>query len=86
MYAPANAYFHSPADQEDPQITMKVPCESPHVAVGSFHYRSSRVATEGDYSADIFRFATSVFQETAKVMASKNMFISVSGMVQNGCG
>jgi hypothetical protein len=29
-----------------------------------------------DYSADIFRFATLVFQETAKVTASKNMFIS----------
>jgi len=29
-------------------------------------------------SADIFRFATLVFQETAKVTASKNMFISVS--------
>jgi len=27
-----------------------------------------------------------VFQETAKVTASKNMFASVSGMVQNGCG
>ena len=40
----------------------------------------------GTYSTDIFRFATLVFQETAKVTASKNMFISVSGMVQNGCG
>ena len=29
------------------------------------------------YSANIFRFATLVFQETAKVTASKNMFISV---------
>jgi len=38
------------------------------------------------YSTDIFRFATLVFQETARVMASKNMFISVSGMVRNGCG
>ena len=38
------------------------------------------------YSADIFRFATLVVQETAKVTASKNMFTSVSGMVQNGCG
>ena len=39
-----------------------------------------------NYSTDIFRFATLVFQETAKVTASKNMFASVSGMVQNGCG
>jgi hypothetical protein len=31
-----------------------------------------------NYSADIFRFATLVFQETAKVTASKNMFISVA--------
>jgi len=34
-------------EEGDPRITMKVPYESAQIAVGSFHYRSSRLRVIG---------------------------------------